>query len=54
MDGIEERVNSQSTVVYHIKKKSDLKAGFKPQDVDDVWDKLNRGYLIVAMKDPKR
>jgi len=53
MDAIEDRVNTQSTVIWHVKKKKDLSNGFKEKDFDDVWDKLNRGYLLVGCKDPK-
>lgn len=52
MDAIEDRVNTQSTVIWHVKKKKDLSNGFKEKDFDDVWDKLNRGYASYLPSRP--
>eukprot|EP00039_Didymoeca_costata_P012226 m.175294 g.175294 ORF g.175294 m.175294 type:complete len:362 (-) comp15422_c0_seq2:39-1124(-) len=51
-DAIESRLDRLVVALFHVKKKSDLKLGFKEKDFDPVWDQIQHGYYLLALKDP--
>ena len=52
-DAIEERIDRLAVQWYHVKKKSELVRGFKEKDFDPTWDKLQHGFLMVMLTDPR-
>ena len=52
-DAIEDRIERLAVQWYHITKKSELKKGFKEKDIPPTWDKLQHGYVMVMLTDPR-
>jgi len=53
MDALEERDERQVTAIQYVSNKDDLAKGFKPADIAPTLDKIQHGFVMISLKDPR-